>query len=288
MLKYTNKKMKIKKLFTAICLIFVALSFAQNSIDVMSYNIRLGSADDGENHWNIRKDKLKDLINYYEADFIGMQEAQKQQIEYLLENNSLYGFLGKPRDEGENSEFSCIFYLKNKYKVLQQDTFWLSETPEKSTKSWDAAYPRIVTYGLFENIKTKKKIWVLNTHFDHVGVVARQKSAEIILKKIKQLQGKQNLPVVLTGDFNSFKTDTWMQPLLNNLQEASSHSITKPYGGTATWNAFNFKEKPVDQIDFIFTSKNNTVIKKFRTITDFYDFKYPSDHLPIISRIELK
>ena len=254
----------------------------------MSYNIRLGSADDGENHWNIRKDKLKDLINYYEADFIGMQEAQKPQIEYLLENNSLYGFLGKPRDEGENSEFSCIFYLKNKYKVLQQDTFWLSETPEKSTKSWDAAYPRIVTYGLFENIKTKKKIWVLNTHFDHVGVVARQKSAEIILKKIKQLQGKQNLPVVLTGDFNSFKTDTWMQPLLNNLQEASSHSITKPYGGTATWNAFNFKEKPVDQIDFIFTSKNNTVIKKFRTITDFYDFKYPSDHLPIISRIELK
>jgi endonuclease/exonuclease/phosphatase family metal-dependent hydrolase len=97
------------------------------------------------------------------------------------------------------------FYLKNKYKVLQQDTFWLSETPEKSTKSWDAAYPRIVTYGLFENIKTKKKIWVLNTHFDHVGVVARQKSAEIILKKIKQLQGKQNLPVVLTGDFNSLK-----------------------------------------------------------------------------------
>ncbi|MFT3918338.1 endonuclease/exonuclease/phosphatase family protein [Cloacibacterium sp.] len=280
--------MKIKKLFTAICLLFVALSFAQNSIDVMSYNIRLGSADDGENHWNIRKDKLKDLINYYEADFIGMQEAQKPQIEYLLENNSLYGFLGKPRDEGENSEFSCIFYLKNKYKVLQQDTFWLSETPEKSTKSWDAAYPRIVTYGLFENIKTKKKIWVLNTHFDHVGVVARQKSAEIILKKIKQLQGKQNLPVVLTGDFNSFKTDTWMQPLLNNLQEASSHSITKPYGGTATWNAFNFKEKPVDQIDFIFSSKNNTVIKKFRTITDFYDFKYPSDHLPIISRIELK
>ena len=280
--------MKIKKLFTAICLLFVALSFAQNSIDVMSYNIRLGSADDGENHWNIRKDKLKDLINYYEADFIGMQEAQKPQIEYLLENNSLYGFLGKPRDEGENSEFSCIFYLKNKYKVLQQDTFWLSETPEKSTKSWDTAYPRIVTYGLFENIKTKKKIWVLNTHFDHVGVVARQKSAEIILKKIKQLQGKQNLPVVLTGDFNSFKTDTWMQPLLNNLQEASSHSITKPYGGTATWNAFNFKEKPVDQIDFIFSSKNNTVIKKFRTITDFYDFKYPSDHLPIISRIELK
>ena len=115
----------------------------------MSFNIRLGSVDDGENHWNIRKDKVKDLINYYEADFVGLQEAQKFQINYLLQENVLYDFVGKPRDDGENAEFSCIFYLKNKYKVLEQNTFWLSETPEKSTKSWDAAYPRIVTYALF-------------------------------------------------------------------------------------------------------------------------------------------
>ena len=280
--------MKIRKIISTIFLFFAAMSFAQNTINVMSFNIRLGSVDDGENHWNIRKDKVKSLINYYEADFVGLQEAQKPQIDYLLEKNTLYSYLGKPRDNGENSEHSCIFYLKNKYKVLEQNTFWLSETPNQSTKSWDAAYPRIVTYALFENRKTKQKVWVMNTHFDHVGVVARQKSAEIILNKIKELQAKKKAPVVLTGDFNSQKSDVWMHPFFENLQEASSNSKTEPYGGLATWNAFNFKEKPTEQIDFIFTSKNNTVINKFRTITDFYDFKYPSDHLPIIAEIKLQ
>ena len=280
--------MKIKNLLSAVLLLIFASCFAQNTIEVMSFNIRLGSVDDGENHWNIRKDKVKDLINYYEADFVGLQEAQKLQINYLLENNSLYSFLGKPRDDGENSEFSCIFYLKNKYKVLEQNTFWLSETPEKSTKSWDAAYPRIVTYALFENLKTKKKVWVLNTHFDHVGIVARQKSAEIILKKIKELQSKKNYPAILTGDFNSQEKDAWMKPLFENLQEARSNCVTKPYADKGTWNGFNFKEKPTEQIDFIFSSKKNTIVKKYRTITDFYDFKYPSDHLPIIAKIELK
>lgn len=254
----------------------------------MSFNIRLASVDDGENHWNIRKDKVKDLIYYYEADFVGLQEAQKPQIEYLLENNSIYSFLGKPRTDDANAEFSCIFYLKNKYKVLEQNTFWLSENPEKSGKSWDAAYPRILTYALFEDFKTKKKIWVLNTHFDHVGVIARQKSAEIILEKIKSLQKKKNVPVILTGDFNSVESDVWMTPLFENLQEARSNSLTKPYADKATWNGFNFNQKPTEQIDFIFSSKNNTKVLKYRTITDFYQYKYPSDHFPVLAKIQLK
>lgn len=280
--------MKIKNFLALFATLIYSLFFSQNTVEVMSFNIRLGSVDDGENHWNIRKNHLKDLINYYEADFVGMQEAQKFQLNYLLQENSLYNYIGKPRDNGENAEYSCIFYLKNKYKVIETHTFWLSETPEKSTKSWDAAYPRILTYALFENLKTKKKIWVLNTHFDHIGVVARQKSAEIILKKIKELQRKKNATVILSGDFNSKKSDPWMAPLFENLQEANQNNSTKTYGGTATWNGFKFNEKPTDQIDFIFCSKNNAVVKKYRTITDFYDFKYPSDHFPILATIELK
>ena len=279
--------MKTKNISTILFILFASFLFSQ-TIDVMSFNIRLASVDDGENHWNIRKDKVKDLISYYEADFVGLQEAQKPQIDYLLDNNSAYGFLGRPRTEEPNAEYSCIFYLKNKYKALEQNTFWLSENPEKSGKSWDAAYPRIVTYALFENIKTKKKVWVLNTHFDHVGVIARQKSAEIILEKIKTLQKKRNVPVVLTGDFNSVESDSWMKPLFENLQEARSNSVTKPYAEKATWNGFKFNEKPSEQIDFIFSSKNNTKVLKYRTITDFYDYKYPSDHFPIVAKIQLK
>ncbi len=279
--------MKTKNISTIVFILFASFLFSQ-TIDVMSFNIRLASVDDGENHWNIRKDKVKDLISYYEADFVGLQEAQKPQIDYLLDNNSAYSFLGRPRTDEANAEFSCIFYLKNKYKVLEQNTFWLSKNPEKSGKSWDAAYPRIVTYALFENIKTKKEVWVLNTHFDHVGVIARQKSAEIILEKIKTLQKKRNVPVVLTGDFNSVESDSWMKPLFENLQEARSNSVTKPYAEKATWNGFKFNEKPSEQIDFIFSSKNNTKVLKYRTITDFYDYKYPSDHFPIVAKIQLK
>lgn len=279
--------MKTKNISTILFILFASFLFSQ-TIDVMSFNIRLASVDDGENHWNIRKDKVKDLISYYEADFVGLQEAQKPQIDYLLENNSAYSFLGRPRTDEAHAEFSCIFYLKNKYKVLEQNTFWLSENPEKSGKSWDAAYPRIVTYALFENIKTKKKVWVLNTHFDHVGVIARQKSAEIILEKIKTLQKKRNVSAVLTGDFNSVESDSWMKPLFENLQEARSNSVTKPYAEKATWNGFKFNEKPSEQIDFIFSSKNNTKVLKYRTITDFYDYKYPSDHFPIVAKIQLK
>lgn len=275
--------MKVLQLF----LLLLSSCLFSQTIDVMSFNIRLASVDDGENHWNIRKDKVKDLISYYEADFVGLQEAQKPQIDYLLDNNSAYSFLGRPRTDEDNAEYSCIFYLKNKYKVLEQNTFWLSENPEKSGKSWDAAYPRIVTYALFENIKTKKKIWVLNTHFDHVGVVARQKSAEIILEKIKSLQKKKNVPVILTGDFNSVESDVWMTPLFENLQEARSNSLTKPYADKATWNGFNFNQKPTEQIDFIFSSKNNTKVLKYRTITDFYQYKYPSDHFPVLAKIQL-
>ena len=116
--------MKTKNISTILFILFASFLFSQ-TIDVMSFNIRLASVDDGENHWNIRKDKVKDLISYYEADFVGLQEAQKPQIDYLLDNNSAYGFLGRPRTDEANAEFSCIFYLKNKYKVLEQNTFWI-------------------------------------------------------------------------------------------------------------------------------------------------------------------
>ena len=96
--------MKTKNISTIVFILFASFLFSQ-TIDVMSFNIRLASVDDGENHWNIRKDKVKDLISYYEADFVGLQEAQKPQIDYLLDNNSAYGFLGRPRTDEANAEF---------------------------------------------------------------------------------------------------------------------------------------------------------------------------------------
>jgi len=145
-----------KYISLSLVLIMTMIGFAQQNLSIMSYNIRLASVDDGANHWNIRKQKLVDLIKYYDADFVGVQEAQVPQLDFIKQNNSSLDFIGSPRNDDKNAaEYSAIFYKKDQYKVLEQHTFWLSETPEKMSKGWDASYYRIITYGLFQDKKTK-------------------------------------------------------------------------------------------------------------------------------------
>lgn len=281
-----NKKNYPKAIIISIVVLFTHLSFAQDAIQVMSYNIRMGTAEDGSNHWNIRKEKVADLLNYYDADFIGLQEAQQFQMDYLLEKNPNYLYIGKGRSQEVTTEYSCIFYNKNKFKVVNENTSWLSETPTISSKSWDAALPRIVTFGLFQNSKTKKKIWVVNTHFDHLGKTARLNSSKIIIEKIKEMQKQTNVPVIFMGDLNAQGDEESVQLLTKELNETRSHCKTKPYGEKDTWNGFKFAEKPNGQIDYIFIDKSNKLaVEKYRTITDFYDFKYPSDHLPVFCKL---
>lgn len=276
------------------CLLFILLAvialpvFCQDQIKVMSYNIRLDVAADGENRWDARKDKVASLINYYEPDFMGGQEVQHHQLQYLLQNLTGYAFTGVGRDDGkEAGEYSCIFYKKDKFRLLTEGTFWLSPTPEKPSKGWDAAYNRVCSYGLFQNKKTKQKFWIFNTHLDHVGKEARLKGVQLIMEKMAQLNTK-NYPAVLTGDFNSHPEDAPIQFAITKMQ--NSRSISKlVHGPLDTWEDFKFHDKLDGCIDYIFTSNNEKLsVAKFATITDSYDLKYPSDHLPVLATIEMK
>lgn len=258
--------------------------FAQENLAIMSYNIRLASVDDGPNHWNIRKQKLVDLINYYDADFIGVQEAQIPQLDFIKQNNLQLEFIGLPRSEDTNAEYSAIFYKKEKYKVIKQKTMWLSETPNQVSKGWDAAYNRIITYGLFENKKTKKSVWIINTHFDHVGKIARQKSLEMIDNLIQQLTKEKNVPAFFMGDFNMNHDDTSVKYIQQKYLDTRLNAEVV-YGPNFTWEDFKFHEKGTEVLDYILYKKNEKVVcKSFNTIDDFYDFKYPSDHLPILAK----
>jgi endonuclease/exonuclease/phosphatase family metal-dependent hydrolase len=276
----------MKKLAGIILILFSCFFVsAQTEIKVMSYNIRLDVKSDGENQWEKRKDKVAGLMNYYEPDFIGGQEVQHHQLTYLLENLKGYNYIGVGRDDGkEAGEYSCIFYKKDKFDILQQSTFWLSPTPDTVSKGWDAAIVRVCTYGLFKNKKTKQLFWVFNTHFDHVGKVARLESAKLIIKKIQELNTK-NYPIILSGDFNSRPEAEPSQYILANMQ--NSRSISKQvYGGPDTWNGFKFNEKPAGCIDYIFVADNKRIsVSKFATLTDSYDMKYPSDHFPVLADI---
>ena len=145
-----------KRLIIILFFISPLLLFAQQEIKVMSYNIRLDVASDGENRWDARKDKVAGLMNYYEADFIGGQEVTHSQLIYLTENLIGYSYIGVGRDDGkQKGEYSCIFYKKDKFEMIEQSTFWLSPTPDFISKGWDAAIVRVCTYGLFKNKKNQ-------------------------------------------------------------------------------------------------------------------------------------
>ncbi|WP_291076122.1 MULTISPECIES: endonuclease/exonuclease/phosphatase family protein [unclassified Empedobacter] len=273
-----------KYISLSLVLIMTMIGFAQQNLSIMSYNIRLASVDDGANHWNIRKQKLVDLIKYYDADFVGVQEAQVPQLDFIKQNDSQLDFIGEPRSSDKNAEYSAIFYKKDQYKVLEQKTMWLSETPEKESKGWDAAYNRIITYGLFQDKKTKKKFWIINTHFDNDGKIARQKSLEMIDNLIQKLTEKKNVPAFFMGDFNMNQNDESVKYIQNKYLDTRLNA-QMVYGPDFTWEDFKFNVKGTEILDYIFYKKNSKVTcKSFNTIDDFYDFKYPSDHLPILAK----
>lgn len=269
-----------------ILLLLLAISAHAQEIKVMSYNIRLDHAGDGENRWDKRKDFLAGQLLFYSPDFVGVQEALPQQMDYL--DNALpdFSYIGVGRDNGaREGEFSAIFYNSDKFKVLEHSTFWLSETPDKVSFGWDAGCRRICTYGLFEDKATKQKLWIFNTHFDHVGNVARAESAKLIVRKIQEIN-KGNYPVILTGDFNLEESDEsiiYLSDVMNDANKAAKFA----FGPQGTFNAFEFYKPVKRRIDYIFVSKSNVEVAKYAVLSDSEDCRYPSDHLPIYAEIIL-
>lgn len=278
----------MKQLFIALSLIAVHAASAQTVVRAMTYNLRLDVSSDGENKWDNRKNLLAKQVEFYEPDFLGVQEALPQQMHYLDSTMTAYDFIGVGRDDGkEKGEFSAIFYNKSKFKVVQQSTFWLSQHPDKPGLGWDAACNRVCTYGLFENLKTKKKFWIFNTHFDHIGTVARMESAKLILAKIKELN-KASYPFVLTGDFNLTEDNESIKKITETLYDAKK--VAKLiHGPEGTWNAFDFTKPVTERIDYIFIPKDKNIsVKKYAILSDNKNLRYFSDHLAVLADIEIK
>ncbi|MET3038317.1 endonuclease/exonuclease/phosphatase family protein [Chryseobacterium sp. NRRL B-14859] len=266
-------------------LMLCVLGFSQD-FTVMSFNIRLNVASDKENAWPERKQDVADLLMYYHPDYFGVQEALPDQMKDIKSGLKNYDYIGVGRDDGkEKGEFSAIFYDTNRLEVIRSGTFWLSETPERPSKGWDAALNRICTYAVFKDKKSKKEFLAMNLHFDHVGNVARVKSSELLLKKIKELNPK-NLPVTLSGDFNLTDDTEPIKILSQQMKDTFYHSETKHYGPVGTFTAFNVNEVPKERIDYIFTK--GFTIKSHRHINDRRpNLLYPSDHFPVLAELSL-
>lgn len=270
---------------TIFCSLITAMTFAQ-SASVMTYNIRYDNPGDGENRWELRRDHLARQILFYEPDFIGTQEGKKHQLEYLDQMLPNHAFIGKGRDDSaDGGEYSALFYNHSKFELIGHGTFWLSETPEKPSKSWDSSLNRICTWGLFRDKKSGIKLYVFNTHFDHMGELARLNSAKLILRKIAEINNEK-LPVVLTGDFNCNPESAPYLEIIKTMADSRTKDV-KSFGPSGTFNGFKFHEPVTNLIDFIFVSKD-IAVKRHAALSDSWDCKYPSDHLPVYAEIFLK
>jgi dephospho-CoA kinase len=262
-------------------------SFGQ--IKAMTFNIRMDTESDGVNQWKNRIGFCGDLIKFHQADIIGMQEAFIHQIRDIQKELPNHTWFGKGRDDGkEAGEFSPIFYNKQKFKILQQKTFWLSDSCEKVGFGWDAACRRVVTWGEFQDLKSGKKFFVFNTHFDHLGKVARRESSKLVLAKIKEIAKKT--PVILLGDFNATPDDEPIQILkdeknADKLINSERISQNGHYGPVGSFNGFK-SEKENSHIDYIFV-KNGVQCLQHATHSETWNNRYPSDHFPVSATLIL-
>ena len=259
---------------------------ARGQMKVMTYNVRYLNETDGENSWSKRKDQLADQIRFYEPGIFGVQEAVKEQLDYVKQKLEKYEVIGQGRDGGSKGEFTAIFYNPEKFEKLEEGTFWLSETPKRVSMGWDAAYPRICTYAKFRDKNAANEFWVFNTHFDHLGIVARQKSSRMIVNKIREIN-QEELPAILMGDFN-LEPETEEIGFLSEKMEDSKAVADFVFGPEGTFNGYEFTEPVNRRIDYIFLSKGNFEVLKYAVLSNSKDLKYPSDHLPVLVKLKPK
>lgn len=283
----------MKKYFIISLLLTINVAaFSQNGgrINAMSFNIRYDQPKDAEQNWHNRKENVIRMLNFYELDIIGMQEVLDSQLDYLKENLVNYGVVGVGRKDGiDQGEFTPVFYRKDRFRRVKSSTFWLSETPNRVSKGWDADLERIATWAILQEKNTNKELLVINTNFDHRGVQSRIESARLLKAKISELAGERQ--VILAGDFNSVPDSEAIQLLTNPKDKKSlidsKKNATFTYG--PDWTSTRFDTKPFDQrkvIDYIFL-KGITTINRYAVFTEKLNEICLSDHCPVFVQIEL-
>lgn len=304
----------MRRIYILFFILFSTLTLSAQELIVGSYNIRNDNQGDAKrgNGWVQRCPVICDMIEWNNVDVFGAQEVKRNQIDDMLRELEDYDYVGVGRDDGKDKgEFSPVFYKRDRFKLLDQGTFWISETPDKvGVKGWDAALPRICSYARLQDKVTKQKFWFFNLHMDHVGVEARREGAKLIARKITQMCGDE--PAMVSGDFNvdqnneAYKTIVSQGVLTDSFDKAE-----KRYNYTGTFNSFNPNLFTESRIDHIFVTKH-VKVRNYAVLTDGYwipnpeakdkikgeaapqeiNFerhihRCPSDHYPVMLRVEL-
>ncbi len=285
--------MKMKRISLFLSASVLSMALAAQSLYVGTYNIRYQNDYDTKdgNGWTKRCPVVCDQLNFEHPDVFGAQEVLDAQLHDMLERLDGYDYLGVGRDDGEQKgEYSPIFYDKGKLRLLNKGHFWLSQTPKKPGRGWDAACNRICTWGEFEDCCTGFRFYFFNLHMDHVGTTARRESAKMVVDSIRMMAG-ESTPVVLTGDFNVDQHDEIYSifthsGLLNDSYEQSRLRFAE----NGTYNDYNQEQKTDSRIDHVMVSPSFEV-ERYGVLTNTYwdnKRRLPSDHYPVLVRLQTK
>jgi endonuclease/exonuclease/phosphatase family metal-dependent hydrolase len=286
------RKISLLLLTVLLAGMFVSLTAAEKvsiPLRIMTYNIRYDNPGDGTDNWNVRKDYIFSLLKFNAPDIFCIQEGLNNQVNDLTAALPDYDHVGVGRDDGKaGGEYSAVFYNKDRFLKLETGNFWLSQTPDVPSLGWDAACIRICTWVRLMDVQNQKEFTVFNTHFDHVGKVARESSARLIAENLKKIGRDKS--VLLTGDFNAPDTDIVYTILTTetDLLDSGKSTLLPHHGTSKTWYGFYYgRESEPSAIDFIFTS-NGIKTLKHATLSEIMDNgHFPSDHLPVMAEVVL-
>lgn len=269
-------------------------------VQVMTFNIRYGTANDGANRWENRKNLVYKVIRDHNPDFTGLQEALNFQIKDILGALPAYQKIGVGRDDGKTEgEYSAILYNADRFTVDKHGTFWFSETPKvPGSKDWGNNITRICSWGRFVEKSSGKAMYLFNLHLDHQSQNSREKSVELLSRKIKARTFPD--PVIVTGDFNAGEDNPAIRymksvenpggsfPITarNPVSLVDSYRVLHPKRtAVGTFNGFQ-GETGGEKIDYIFVTPTTRVLEA-QIIRDNDNGRYPSDHFPVMAKLEL-
>lgn len=274
--RYTYLPMKKRRSYLLL-LIFLQIGlYAANAqspgrVKVSSYNLRYDNPGDVTrgNGWQNRRQVIAAMILFHDLDIVGTQECLHSQIVDLDSALVNYGYIGRGRDDRPDAgEHSAIFYKRDRYNLIDSGDFWLSETPEKPSRGWDAALNRICTWGCFEERATGFRFYLFNLHMDHIGVVARKESSKLVVEKIREIACNQ--PVCLTGDFNVDQQSEGYKVITSSgILSDAYHSAPIRYAMNGTFNAFHVDDLTAQRIDHVFVTSHFTPLR-YGVLTDIY------------------
>lgn len=269
-------------------------------LHVMSFNIRYGTANDGQNRWENRRDMVFDVLRKHQADVVGLQEALRFQIDQIRQALPKYGEIGVGRDDGRTKgEYCAILYCRDRFGVDESGTFWLSDTPEVAGSiTWGNACTRICTWARLVEKKSGRAFYVFNLHLDHVSQPSREKSMVLLTQRIMNRTHPDTF--VVTGDFNAGEDNPAILYLKgkSSLGEAHQDKSKNPAAmvdtfrllhpdatEVGTFNGFVGNRKG-EKIDYVFATSGAEVLEA-QILHDEVDGRYPSDHFPVTARLRL-